>query len=168
MIYVTVGSSEKGTEFDRLIKKIDELAKDISEEIIMQIGSSNYIPKNTKYFRYCSYEKSLSFFSKAKLVIGHCGSGTIINAIKFNVPLIIVPRKLQYGELDTDDHQLILARKLEETHYKIKIIYEVNDLEDAIKQMLNNQYNITLNESSYLRKESLIKTIKDFIQSLKK
>ena len=55
MIFVTVGTHEQ--PFDRLIKKIDCLVKDaiIKEEVFIQIGYSNYLPK------YCKYEKMLPF-----------------------------------------------------------------------------------------------------------
>ena len=48
MILVTVGTHY--LSFDRLIKKIDEIALSIDEEIIAQIGNSKYKPKNIKYF----------------------------------------------------------------------------------------------------------------------
>jgi len=170
MIYVTVGSAEKGAEFDRLIKKIDVIAKNFSEGIIMQLGSSSYIPKNVKYFNYCSYEESLSFFKKANLVIGHCGSGTIINALSFNTPLIVIPRRISYGELDTDDHQLELAKKLEKTNYKIIVVHSIDNLEGAIKEILknhNDKIDKNSGEGSIFRKENLIQTIKIFIKSVK-
>lgn len=45
MIFVTVGTHEQ--QFDRLIKEIDRLKESrlISEEIFMQTGFCNYIPK---------------------------------------------------------------------------------------------------------------------------
>ena len=50
MIFVTVGSQK--FQFDRLIKKIDELvgSKIISDQVIAQIGSSTYKPKNIEYY----------------------------------------------------------------------------------------------------------------------
>lgn len=165
MIYVTVGSAEKGAEFDRLIKKIDEIAKNIDEEIMIQLGSSQYIPKYAKYFDYCSYEESLSFFKKAELVIGHCGSGTVLNAISFNKPLIAIPRMLIYNELDSDDHQLELARELEKINSKIKVVYDVDDLEGIISEMLKKSSQSVTEYRASSNKICLIQTIKSFVKS---
>lgn len=43
MIFVTIGTHPG--QFDRLIKKIDEIAPQIDEEIIIQTGFTNYVPK---------------------------------------------------------------------------------------------------------------------------
>lgn len=169
MIYVTIGSAQKGIEFTRLIKKIDDIAKDINEEIIIQLGSSKYYPKNIKYFDYCSFEKNIEYYRKAKLIIGHCGAGTIINAFKFNTPLIVVPRRFQLGE-HADDHQLELARKLEGSHPLIKIIYDIDNLENTLKETLKNinDNKIIIDECSKTRKNNLILAIQDFISLVKK
>ena len=49
MIFLTVGSQK--FQFNRLLKKIDNLVEIgiIQEEVIAQIGYSDYIPKNFKY-----------------------------------------------------------------------------------------------------------------------
>jgi UDP-N-acetylglucosamine transferase subunit ALG13 len=47
MIFVTVGTHYQG--FDRLIRKMDEIAGKIEEDVIMQIGSTQYKPINAKY-----------------------------------------------------------------------------------------------------------------------
>ena len=45
MIFVTVGTHEQ--QFDRLIKEVDRLKKEnlIQDEVFIQTGYSNYIPK---------------------------------------------------------------------------------------------------------------------------
>ena len=42
MIFVTVGTHDQG--FKRLVKKMDEIAGQIDEEVVMQIGSTDYKP----------------------------------------------------------------------------------------------------------------------------
>ena len=51
MIFVTVGTHEQ--QFNRLIKKIDELKRDniITEAVIIQTGFSTYVPQ------YCKWSK---------------------------------------------------------------------------------------------------------------
>jgi len=52
LIFVCVGSREY--QFDRLLKKIDELIEQgkITDKVFAQIGQSNYVPKYYEYKRY--------------------------------------------------------------------------------------------------------------------
>jgi UDP-N-acetylglucosamine transferase subunit ALG13 len=160
MIFVTIGSAVEGIEFTRLIKKMDEIAGRIDEEVIMQIGTVPYEPQRAKYFRYTSYQENLSYFQKASLVVGHGGTGTILNALKFQIPIIVVPRRHLYGE-HVDDHQVELAQRLTENEL-IKVVYDIEDLKPAVKEMLK-QGKRAHRQKRYPEREILIKSIKDFV-----
>lgn len=165
MIFVTVGTAIGGGEFDRLIQKMDEIAPRLKEEVIIQTGSSKYIPKNVKYFNYLPYHEVLSYFKKAKLVIGHCGSGTIINSLAFGTPLIVVPRRAKFAEI-VDDHQIELAQIFERMGI-INVVYDIEELEDKIKEIINNPNKIQ-NKRYFSNKERLIQYIRDFLETVKK
>jgi UDP-N-acetylglucosamine transferase subunit ALG13 len=160
MIFVTIGSAVEGIEFTRLIKKMDEIAGRIGEEVVMQIGTVPYEPQNAKYFRYTSYQENLSFFQKASLIVGHGGTGTILNALKFQVPIVVVPRRHHYGE-HVDDHQVELAQRLVGNEL-IEVAYELEDLELAIKKMLERSKKVDKGKT-YPERDALVKTIKDFV-----
>jgi len=160
MIFVTIGSAVKGIEFTRLIKKMDDIAGKIDEEVVMQIGTVPYEPQNAKYFRYASYQENLSYFQKASLVIGHGGTGTILNALKFQVPIVVVPRRHHYGE-HVDDHQVELAQRLGGNEL-IEVVYELEDLGSAVKKMLERKKKVGKGKT-YAERDDLIKTLKDFV-----
>jgi len=40
MIFVTVGTHDQG--FERLVKKMDEIAGQIDEEVVIQVGYTDY------------------------------------------------------------------------------------------------------------------------------
>jgi UDP-N-acetylglucosamine transferase subunit ALG13 len=160
MIFVTIGSAVKGIEFTRLIKKMDEIAGKLDEEVIMQIGTVPYEPQHAKYFRYASYQENLSYFQKASLVIGHGGTGTILNALKFKIPIVVVPRRHHYGE-HVDDHQVELAQRLVGNEW-IKIVYELEELESAVKEMMERGKKVDKGKM-YPERDALIKTLKDFV-----
>jgi UDP-N-acetylglucosamine transferase subunit ALG13 len=160
MIFVTLGSAVKGIEFTRLINKMDEIAGKMDEEVIMQIGTVPYEPKNAKYFRYASYLENLSYFQKASLVVGHGGTGTILNALRFQIPIVVVPRRHHYGE-HVDDHQVELAQRLVGNEL-IKVVYDIEDLESAVREMLDRGKKVGKGMISP-EKETLIKTIKNFV-----
>jgi len=160
MIFVTLGSAVKGIEFTRLINKMDEIAGKMDEEVIMQIGTVPYEPKNAKYFRYASYQENLSYFQKASLVVGHGGTGTILNALRFQIPIVVVPRRHHFGE-HVDDHQVELAQRLVGNEL-IKVVYDIEELESAVREMLDRGKKVS-NGMISPEKVTLIKTIKDFV-----
>ncbi|PIN90851.1 hypothetical protein COU60_00720 [Candidatus Pacearchaeota archaeon CG10_big_fil_rev_8_21_14_0_10_34_76] len=123
MIFVSVGTHNQ--EFERLIRKIDNLAKEINEEIIIQRGHTKYIPKNCKSFKFDSDLKP--YMKKARLIIAHAGIGTTIEVLrKLKKPLILIPRQHKYGE-HINDHQVGMARHFEKK-WGVKIIYNIKDL----------------------------------------
>jgi len=62
LIFVTIGTMVKVNEFTRLIKKMDEVAGRLDEEVVMQIGSVPYEPQHAKHFNDASYQESRSYF----------------------------------------------------------------------------------------------------------
>ena len=150
----------KVNEFTRLIRRMDEVAGRLDEEVVMQIGSVPYEPRNAKHFSHTSYQESLSYFRNASLVIGHGGAGTILNALRFQVPIVVVPRSHHYGE-HFDDHQMELAQRLVGNEL-IKVVYDIEELESAVKEMLEKGKKVGKGMISP-EKVTLIKTIKDFV-----
>ena len=130
MIFVTVGNSIKGVEFHRLIQKIDEIAKNLKEEVVAQIGFIEQPPQNIRCFGYLNYVEILRYFQTASLIIGHCGVGTVINGLAFRKPIILVPRSKAFGE-HLDDHQHELANKLKGME-GIFVVDDIDDLEKTI------------------------------------
>jgi len=165
MIYVTVGSAIGGAEFDRLIKKVDDIAPFFEEEFIVQVGASQYVPENMKWFDYVSYEESLEYFRKARLIIGHSGSGTIINALSLGKPLVVIPRLVKFNE-NTNDHQLEIAKLLEQSQ-TVHVVYDVDDLEPVIRKTLR-EFRDSEKEFSSVDRESLVSNMKEFLKSVRK
>jgi beta-1,4-N-acetylglucosaminyltransferase len=165
MIYVTVGAGIGGQEFDRLIKKVDDIAPKFEEEFVVQLGASKYVPQNMRWFDYVSYEESLEYFRKARLVIGHCGAGTIINALNFGRTLIVVPRIVKFNE-HADDHQLDMAMLLEQSQ-AARVVYDVEDLESVIRNTLEEVHDSEKGVSS-IHRRNLIKEIGEFLANMEK
>jgi UDP-N-acetylglucosamine transferase subunit ALG13 len=147
-------------EFTRLIKKMDEVAGRLDEEVVMQIGSVRYEPQNARYFSHTTYQESLSYFRNASLVVGHGGAGTILNALKYHVPIVVVPRSQRFGE-HFDDHQIELAERLVGNEL-IKVVYDIEELELAVREMLEKGKKVGKGMIPP-EKETLIKTIKNFV-----
>jgi UDP-N-acetylglucosamine transferase subunit ALG13 len=144
-IFVTVGTFSTG--FDRLLKEIDMLIEKrvIRENVIAQIGSSKYTPKNYEWFRFASKEVFGDTMKESKIVITHGGVGSITNALKFNKRTIVVPRRKEFGEV-VNDHQLEITRELERQG-KIIAVYDIQDLEKALKRVEKFEVTTDKNES---------------------
>ncbi|MFX1517988.1 MAG: glycosyltransferase, partial [Promethearchaeota archaeon] len=94
MIFVTVGT----TAFPRLIEKMDEIAGEIDEPVLMQIGLTKYSCKNAKCIQFLSYEDIVGYMQQARIIVCHDGVGTILAALQLNKPVVAVPRLKNYGE----------------------------------------------------------------------
>jgi UDP-N-acetylglucosamine transferase subunit ALG13 len=72
----------------------------------------------------------------------------------------VVPRRHHYGE-HVDDHQVELAQRLVGNEL-IKVVYDIEDLESAVREMLHRGKEVD-KEMISPEKETLIKTIKNFV-----
>lgn len=133
MIFVTVGTHEQ--QFDRLIKKIDELKKDgfIKEEVFIQTGFSTYKPKYCKWSNLISYEDMDKYNKEANLIITHGGPASFLAPLSYGKIPIVVPRQVKYNE-HVNDHQLEFVKEVEK---KLKNIIVVED-EEKIKDSILN------------------------------
>jgi len=159
MIFVTVGNDFRS--FDRLLKKIDEIAPLIPNEVVIQRGYSRYLPKNTQYFDFVSMAIAIDYIQKSELVASHAGIGTIILCKEYGIPILILPRRKRYGE-HMNDHQMEIAKALEERRNEnIHVIYQEDQIEEAMLRILEEgKRNIFLKN---IGKANLIKTIREFI-----
>ncbi|MPM24604.1 hypothetical protein SDC9_71087 [bioreactor metagenome] len=154
MIFVTVGSHYQG--FDRLIKKMDEIAGKTDEEVIMQIGYTKYKPANSQYFDFAGYSKIKQLNNEARIVVSHAGVGSILTALEQKTHLIIVPRLKKYDEV-VDDHQLEIARQLSENP-NVTIFYDVENLDEFLKSDFSFMEGYSDNK--------LVHSLKNYISSI--
>lgn len=133
MIFLTLGTYP--LPFDRLIREVDKLVEQnaVDEEIIAQIGYSNYIPKHIKYEKLMEKGKFDSVFASASALISHAGMGNISLALNLNKPLLVMPRRCKYGEV-VNDHQVDTARKFEQLGH-VLVAHNTEELPDKIKQI---------------------------------
>lgn len=133
MILITLGTQDK--EFTRLLKKVDELIdkKIIQEEVIVQAGYTKYESKNMQIFDYVPKKKLEKYMEDANFIITHAGVGTIFDALKKEKKIIAVPRLSKYKE-HNNDHQLQIVEEFGKENL-ILPVYEMNELEDALKKI---------------------------------
>ena len=160
MIFVTVGNDFRG--FDRLLKKMDEIAPHIPREMVIQKGYSRYLPKNIEHFDFVSMNKAIEYIQKSELVVSHAGIGTIILCKEYGIPILILPRRKAYGE-HMNDHQLEIAKALEKREGEnIYVVYGEDQLEEKILKVLMERTRYTPAEN--IGRVNLMRTIKEFIK----
>ena len=115
MILVTVGTEK--FSFDRLMQWIDSLIKqDVicpnQEEIIVQYGSCTITQiEGVKTYSKLNVTDFHDLINKARIIIAHCGEGTIDLLASMDKPFILVPRSHSFAE-HVDNHQIELAKQL--------------------------------------------------------
>ena len=110
MIFVTVGMPPQG--FERLVQAADELAARAGELVMIQYGSSSYIPRHAEGFQWAPSQRMEQLTSQARVVVAHAAAGAIILALRAGKPTVVVPRRKAFGE-HFDDHQVQLAEALD-------------------------------------------------------
>lgn len=157
MIFITVGSQK--FQFNRLLEQIDLLIdkKVIKEDVFAQVGVSDYKPKNYKYKDFITQDEFKDYMSKCDFVITHAGTGAIITALKSDKKVIAIPRLAKYGE-HVDDHQIQLIDEFKELNF-IEPVYEIDKLEQAIKDIGNKKYNKYVSNT-----DTIINDIEKFIK----
>lgn len=146
MIFVTLGSQK--FQFNRLLKEIDRLIeeKKIKEDVVAQIGISDYKPKYYRYFDYLTRDEFSKYINECNYVITHAGTGAIITALKNNKKVIAIPRLSKYGE-HVDDHQIQLINEFKELNF-IEPVYEIDKLKDAIEAVKERKYNVYVSNTN--------------------
>jgi len=152
MIFVIVGMHYQG--FERLVKKMDEIAAKINDKVVMQIGNTSYEPKHADYFKFKDYDEIKELIRKARLVICQ-GAMSILDSLIEGTPVIAVPRLKKYGE-SINDHQLIFAKRLEEMGL-VKVVEDIDELENVISALDTGTKTIMVNRD-------LIKKLKKWIE----
>jgi UDP-N-acetylglucosamine transferase subunit ALG13 len=96
VILLTVGTQ---IAFDRLVKAVDDWAvKQGRTDVVAQVGPSNYTCQALKSHKFLSQDEMQRLQMEASVTIAHAGMGSIITALEFGKPIIVMPRDHARGE----------------------------------------------------------------------
>jgi len=132
MIFVTVGTD---APFDRLITTVDQWAGENGrQDVVAQIGRSDLRPRFMRaYHQFLDPPQFAEHFASAEFVIAHAGMGTILSALRYGKPLIVMPRRATLGE-QRNEHQLATARRLSEMG-KVTVAFDETELASRLMQL---------------------------------
>lgn len=123
MIFLTVGTQ---LAFPRLTRALNDYASGRDEEVIAQVGGETGDLPNLDVRQMLAPNEFVEIFTRARVVVGHAGIGTILSAKRYRRPLVIVPRRHALGE-HRNDHQVATARALEDVE-GLHIAWDIADL----------------------------------------
>jgi UDP-N-acetylglucosamine transferase subunit ALG13 len=156
MIFVTVGTD---LPFDRMVRVIDQWAADTGcKEIFAQIGETEWRPRHMNYSKFLEPPEFALRFASATTIISHAGMGTILSALRYEKPILVMPRRASLGE-QRNEHQLATARRLSEIG-NITVAFDENELRVQLAKF--DELPASAAIGAYARAE-LIDTIRDFI-----
>lgn len=108
MIFVTTGTQ---FPFDRLLYFVEEWSKNNTNiHIVAQTGSTVFKSQNMELHPYLEPKEYKRYLEKAEVIIGHVGTGTMIDAQKYGMPAILMPRRFELNE-HRSEHQVATAEQ---------------------------------------------------------
>lgn len=146
--------------FNRLVRTVDEwaLASD-RQDIFAQIGETDWEPEHIAWSRFLHPPEFTRRFAEAEVVVAHAGMGTILSALQWEKPIVVMPRRASLGE-QRNEHQLATARHLSELG-KINVAMD----ESELRNMLDHLGQLRPREKiGAYASDSLIAALRDFIE----
>ncbi len=126
MIFVTVGTQ---LPFGRLIDAMDNLAADLKECVVAQ--TLKHTPCNRiEVIETLVEERFEQRCAEARCLVGHAGVGTYLAACRHRKPVILMPRRRDFGE-HRSDHQMATAEVLA-SRPGVQIVHDADDLRRAL------------------------------------
>ena len=164
MIFLTVGSE---LPFDRLVRAVDSWCSARNRnDVFGQIADrrpQGYCPKN---FTWCEFLEPEDFQHKIKeseFIIAHAGMGSIIAALTYSKPIVIMPRLVSFKET-RNDHQVATVERLG-IRSGIHAASDEDRVSVVLDELTNNKIHNTADTISPFAEDRLLKVIGDFIRN---
>lgn len=110
MIFVTVGTQ---LPFDRMVEAVDAWSLDNpGVQIFAQVGDSALSSLSIEHRDFLPPTDTKRLIVQSELIVAHAGMGSILTALRYEKPILIIPRRAALGE-HRNDHQMATAKWLE-------------------------------------------------------
>lgn len=156
MIFVTVGTE---LPFDRLLRAVDEWAAETGrKDVFAQIGQAAWRPRFIPYAEFLSPAEFNERFVASSVIVAHAGMGTILSALRYQKPILVMPRRAALQE-QRNDHQLATAKQLLALG-KINVAMDESELRTQLQRL--HELPVRSHTGAYAS-ASLLAAIRDFI-----
>jgi UDP-N-acetylglucosamine transferase subunit ALG13 len=97
--------------FDRLVAAVDAWAASRpGTRVFAQIGPTSLEPAHVEWVRFLEPDEFRARLAAADAVVGHAGMGTILSALEYGKPILVMPRRGSLRET-RNDHQVATAAR---------------------------------------------------------
>jgi beta-1,4-N-acetylglucosaminyltransferase len=158
VIFVTVGTV---FPFDRLITAVDALAGNgwTGEAFFAQVGVGGARPRYMEWTETLAWQGFAERMAEAHAVIAHAGMGTIVSALEAGKPLLVMPRRRQFGE-HVNEHQVATARRFEESGH-ILVAWDEGQVEAKARALMT-----FVPKPRRPRADQVVARVKGFLESV--
>ncbi len=159
MILVLLGTFP--IEFPRPLKEIDRLCRSgvIHEEVIVQNGHTAFSSPKLVLRPFIPPDELQGLYDRARLVISHAGTGSLVTGIKRGKKVIAIPRLQKLGEV-VDDHQLEILQEFVQMGYVLPW-HEDDRLEDLLRTVED-----FVPQPYFSKKQHIINYLREYIDQL--
>ena len=133
-VFVTVGN----TQYNSLIKAIDETLSVDEFDVIIQLADGSTTPKNHKFFRFT--QDIETYFKDADVVITHAGAGTVFQLLEDKAKMVVIPNHERI-----DAHQLDLAQYVDNNKFA-SVCYDLANIKACVTAAVEKNYVEYINE----------------------
>ena len=161
MIFLTVGTQEP---FDRLVAAVDEWAGAHDVPVFGQLGAlkpGSHRPKHFEWREFITADEYQARLEASRLIVAHVGMGSIISALTYAKPLVMMARRASLGE-HRNEHQLATAAKFE-GRPGLHIAAQAADVGPLIDRVLAGGGGGAAGEFAPYASPQLIETLRAFI-----
>lgn len=131
MIFVTVGTDQP---FDRMVRVVDSwAAKRGRTDLFAQIGEHGWEPRAIPFTQFLSPPDFKERFRQARVIVAHAGMGTILSALHYGKPILVMPKKASLGE-HRNEHQLATARRMMSMGH-VTVAFDESELFEKLDQL---------------------------------
>lgn len=110
---------------------MDAISENTEEDVVIQIGNSEYEPRHASYFRFKGDDQEIDqLMREARVVVCHSGVGTIMKGLEQRRALVVMPRRRALRE-HVDDHQSEIAERLSQEGL-LRVVDDAKDLDDIL------------------------------------
>lgn len=157
-IFTVIGTLDP---FDRLVRLVDQWAAERPDiDITAQIGYGKYVPENIETYQMLRANDFNRIFNDSDLIITHAGMGIILKSLVAGKPIVVLPRRLDLKEANTD-HQMATAKALDEMNY-VHVAWNNEDLLEFLKEPAAIRSKVSISEYA---SEPLLGSLRQFINN---
>lgn len=149
------------TPFDRLVRAVDAWAQRSGQgaQVLAQIGSGDHVPTSAAWVRSLAPDEFRQRCRSAQLIIAHAGMGSVLTALEFGKPLVVLARRAGLRET-RNDHQLATAKWLS-ARPGIWVAQSEDELPDLVDRVLQQAADLPPQPAA--APPALVQALREFI-----